>query len=160
MENILSIRKNNSFQEKRKIILLDNNKDSQNGEILSEKNSEKENQNQDFMYSINDNENHDKIDVNDFIKKEEKDEGRILTESDFIDFFYNPFYKRGICSHKHQEILCECNSVILKYFSIENILYNQILLENLFEDYKWNNPYLKNILNNNSLNYFKNIIEK
>ena len=160
MENILSIRKNNSFQEKRKIILLDNNKDSQNGEILSEKNSEKENQNQDFMYSINDNENRDKIDVNDFIKKEEKDEGRILTESDFIDFFCNPFYKRGICSHKHQEILCECNSVILKYFSIENILYNQILLENLFEDYKWNNPYLKNILNNNSLNYFKNIIEK
>ena len=112
------------------------------------------------MYSINDNENRDKIDVNDFIKKEEKDEGRILTESDFIDFFCNPFYKRGICSHKHQEILCECNSVILKYFSIENILYNQILLENLFEDYKWNNPYLKNILNNNSLNYFKNIIEK
>ena len=62
MENILSIRKNSSFQEKRKIILLDNNKDSQNGEILSEKNSEKENQNQDFMYSINDNENRDKID--------------------------------------------------------------------------------------------------
>lgn len=37
MENILSIRKNSSFQEKRKIIQLDNNNDSQNGEILSAK---------------------------------------------------------------------------------------------------------------------------
>ena len=32
------------------------------------------------------------------------------------------------------------------------------MLENLLKDYKWNNPELNNILNNNSLNKIKNLI--
>ena len=45
---------------------------------------------------------------------------------------------------------------MFQYYSVENILYNQIMLENLFKDYKWNNPELKDIYNNNSLYYIKN----
>ena len=45
-----------------------------------------------------------------------------------------------------------------KHYSVENILYNQIMIENLLRDYKWNNPELKNIFNNNSLHYLKIIL--
>ena len=34
------------------------------------------------------------------------------------------------------------------YLSVESILYNQIMLENLFKDYNWNNQELNNIDNN------------
>ena len=30
--------------------------------------------------------------------------------------------------------------MVAKYLTVENLLYNQIRLENLLKDYKWNNP--------------------
>ena len=35
--------------------------------------------------------------------------------------------------------------MVFKYTSIDIILYHQMKLENLLEDYKWNNPELNNI---------------
>ena len=40
-----------------------------------------------------------------------------------------------------QEIISKCNK-------LENILYNQIKMENLMIDYKWNNPDLNKLDNN------------
>ena len=40
-----------------------------------------------------------------------------------------------------------CNNILAKYFSIENLVYNQFMLENLLKDYKWNNPDLNSINN-------------
>jgi len=40
------------------------------------------------------------------------------------------------------------NNILYKYLSIDSLLYNQIKLENLFKDYKWNNPALNEIQNN------------
>ena len=60
------------------------------------------------------------------------------------------------CNIKRQKAICACNNIILKYYSIENILYNQIMIENLLQDYKWNNPELKNILSNDSFGGIKN----
>ena len=34
-----------------------------------------------------------------------------------------------------------------KYYSIENLVYNQFMFENLLKDYKWNNPDLNSIKN-------------
>ena len=34
------------------------------------------------------------------------------------------------------------------------------MFENLLQDYKWNNPDLKNILNNESFGYIKNYLNK
>ena len=47
-----------------------------------------------------------------------------------------------------QKIIQKCNEIISKYYSIENLLYNQIKLENLYKDYKWNNPSLNKFGNN------------
>ena len=59
------------------------------------------------------------------------------------------------CKNNRQEIISKCNKLISQYYSIDNILYNQIKFENLLIDYKWNNPDL-NKLDNNEL-YFYNL---
>ena len=56
------------------------------------------------------------------------------------------------------EFLCLCNEILSKYISIDYILYYQIKLENLFKDYKWNNPELNNIENNELINKLQNFI--
>ena len=45
-----------------------------------------------------------------------------------------------------------------KYLSIDNLLYNQLILEGLFKDYKWNNPSLRNILDNSSIKDLRTIV--
>lgn len=105
---------------------------------------------------INDDE---KIIANDDIDKGEKKE-RILPKRNCIDFIFNTFYCEKYGYSERQKIICYCNNLMLKHYSVEYILYNQFLMENLFEDYKWNNPKLKNILNNNSLNLIKSYLKK
>ena len=98
---------------------------------------------------------------NNLIEKEVEQE-RILPKPRFLDLIYNTFEENCYCCcHcKRQELICACNKIIYQYYSIENILYNQIMIENLFEDYKWNNPELKNIFNNKSLYEIKNNLSK
>ena len=43
-----------------------------------------------------------------------------------------------------------------KYLSIDYLLSNMICLESLFKDYKWNNPSLNKIENNNLVVKLKN----
>ena len=52
-----------------------------------------------------------------------------------------------------------CNRILLKYISIDFILAQQIKLENLLTDYKWNNPSLKQLENNNFIKELKALIE-
>ena len=44
------------------------------------------------------------------------------------------------------------------YLSVESILYNQIMLENLFKDYNWNNRELNNIDSNEFIIKLKKMI--
>ena len=55
-----------------------------------------------------------------------------------------------------QEIIDKCNEIILKYYSVENILYNQLMLEILSKDYKWNDPELNKLDNNKLILQLKN----
>lgn len=55
-----------------------------------------------------------------------------------------------------QEIIDKCNEIILKYYSVENILYNQLMLEILLKDYKWNVPELNKLDNNKLILQLKN----
>ena len=57
-----------------------------------------------------------------------------------------------------QQIISKCNEIISKYYSIEYIIYNLIKLENLFRDYRWNNPALNNYENNELIIELKNLI--
>ena len=80
-----------------------------------------------------------------------------LPKLSFFSYLINFFYCENCkCHSKNQIIISKCNDIVSKYYSIENILYNQILIENLLNDYKWNEPLLKDIKNNEliiNLNY-------
>ena len=82
----------------------------------------------------------------------------ILPKYHFFDFICNLF---SCCckNNKKQKCITTCNEIREKYYSIENILYNQLMMENLLKDYKWNNPdlkFIKNIQLIDKLNYIIN----
>ena len=64
-----------------------------------------------------------------------------------MQFFLNNIY---CCLKKYdsQNIIHLCNKIIYKYSSIDSFVKNQILMENLLKDYKWNDPSLNDIENN------------
>ena len=65
----------------------------------------------------------------------------------FFDFFLNNIYC-CLKKNKSQKIIHLCNKIIYNYASIDTIIKNQILFENLIKDYKWNDPSLNNIEKN------------
>ena len=79
-----------------------------------------------------------------------KDDSLELPRLHFFDYIFNNLYcsKKCCCDYKKQILITESNNIVYKYFSVENLLYNQIMLENMLKDYKWNNPRLKSIKNN------------
>ena len=106
-----------------------------------------------FMPLIDDNKiNEESIkDIKDFedIGENDIDEIRQLRKLHFFDFFLNNLYINRICKkQKAQRIINGCNKILHKYASIDTIVYNQMLIENLVKDYKWNDPSLNNVENN------------
>ena len=72
-------------------------------------------------------------------------------------FVLNNFYSE-CCKKKNQEKINLINYIIQKYMSYDSLLYNQILLENLFMDYRWNNKILKYIQSNQTINLLNPIL--
>ena len=79
-----------------------------------------------------------------------------LKKLHFYDYFFNNIYSKCCGKYKNQELINNANKIIYKYLSIDSLLYNQIKLESLFKDYKWNNPVLNNIQNNKMIIKLKN----
>ena len=98
------------------------------------------------------------IQDNNEIEKEDKRK-RILPRLRFTDFILNNFsiFSKK-CKSNKQDIISKCNQLIGKYYSIETVLYNQIKMENLLKDYKWNNPDLANVNNNELIIQLNNSI--
>jgi len=93
---------------------------------------------------------------------EEKEEGKIFVDNDekeieeekvknstekldlpslhFFDFIINKLYFKFFGYSRKQSLINSCNDILEEFISIENIVYNQMKLENLWNDYKWNNP--------------------
>lgn len=71
-----------------------------------------------------------------------------LKKIGFYQFYINYLYS-NICfkNNKTQNIINVCNEIINKYSSIDRIIYNQIILENLLKDYRWNNNELRDLRN-------------
>ena len=102
----------------------------------------------------------EKIDVEDnkeLIDENKEDYDR-LPKLRFVDFIFNNLYNGKLCKINRQKIIHKCNEILSKYYSIENLLYNQIKLENLYKDYKWNNPSLNKFGNNELIIQLKNLI--
>ena len=77
----------------------------------------------------------------------------------FMERLNHPVYNNvyGDCCKPSttQGIISSCNDLISKYYSIDAVIYNQLRLENLFRDYKWNNPQLNSIGNNDIMAQIK-----
>ena len=58
----------------------------------------------------------------------------------FIDFLCHNLYFEFFGPSSRQALIGSCNDIVAKYITIESILYNQMKLEYLWKDYKWNNP--------------------
>ena len=101
-------------------------------DLLLENDLEEEDNGQ-INYAINSDKECDINNDIDFINKE-NEEKRLLPKLRFIDFIYNTFYSECCCHQKKQQLISACNDIILEYYSIENILYNQFMIENLFLD--------------------------
>ena len=88
---------------------------------------------------------------------------RILPKYSFMQFFLNNIYCKNCkgCAkyEKQQEILEICNTINMRYLSLDSILYNQIIFENLVRDYNWNNSLLNNVKNNELILKLKTLIE-
>ena len=90
--------------------------------------------------------------INDIDEKDKIDEEKNIDEDDvkkkcsinlpfmrFYDFLVHQFYFKCFGPSKKQAFIDSCNNVIAKYMTVENLIYNQIRLENLLKDYRWNN---------------------
>jgi len=89
--------------------------------------------------------------------KVNKNEERPIPKLTFIDFMLNKVYFEKCCKvSNRQKLISSCNNIVSKYYTIEYIIYNQIKLENLLKDYKWNDPKLQSIDNNELIINLKN----
>ena len=75
----------------------------------------------------------------------------------FRHFFLNGFYLKCFNRINENKVIDLCNYILSKYISIDLLLYNQIMFENLLKDYTWNNPGLTNINKNKLINRLINI---
>ena len=108
---------------------------------------------------INENFGNENEDVHDIYESEKENrKKRILPKFRFIDFLFNNFYSNKTCKNIRQQIIAKYNDLITKYYSIETIVFNQIKMENLLKDYKWNNPDLADINNNELIIQLNNLI--
>ena len=65
----------------------------------------------------------------------DKDKYKNLKKFRFIHFFLNNLHLKCLNHFKQQEILYLCNEILLKYLSIDSIMYNQMIFENLLKDF-------------------------
>ena len=79
-----------------------------------------------------------------------------LKQLHFYDYFFNNLYSNCCKRRYNQEIINNVNNIAYKYLSVDYLLYNQMKLENLFKDYKWNNPALNDVQNNKLIIKLKN----
>ena len=137
VENPLIIRSNENENE--------NNNQSSGHNIINEDSSTDEN-----LEDIN-NEEVDIEGVNNEYKLN-------LPKLSFFDFLFANMYCICCVKNKKQEIIKECNEIITKISSIDKIMVNMIILENIIMDYKWNNPELKIFKNNDLLKKLNKLI--
>ena len=123
--------------------------------LLNRDDDNKEAKDIEIINTINDEElKGSDVDKNIFIKKEDK--RRNLPKISFLQYFLNNIYCQCCRKNQKQVLIDICNKIVLKYTSIDYILLNQIKLENLFKDYKWNDPSLNDIKNNELIIGLKN----
>ena len=137
---------------------LSNEKKENNLEIMDALNKSQP------LISKKSHEEENKININNSMNEEIFEENKInetspftLNKLYFYHFYFNNIYCICCKTIKNQERINITNEILYKYLSIDHLLFNQMILEKLFKDYKWNNPSLNNIQNNKMIIKLKNI---
>jgi hypothetical protein len=151
---------NNNKMDNKKNINSNNNIMVELSDDFDKKNNLIEKDNNDLNNKeSNDNKiNKEKDDSDKFENNNVDNNNRYLPKLHFYDYFINNIYMKKCCSSNKQNIISACNEIILKLYSVDNILHNIIMLENLFKDYKWNDPNLNDIENNEMIKNLKSLI--
>ena len=150
IENILTVKRKRKFNKPNFSIELTDSINDENKNKTFEPLIEKGN-NTEHNDKITNNLNEKKI--NSYDNDESKE---TLKKLHFFDFILNNIYYDFLFKKNNsQQIINGCNEIISNYASLDSIIYNQILLENLLKDYKWNNPELNNIECNNLITELK-----
>ena len=114
------------------------------------------------LYSDDSNIDNSNLIINDFDEDNDDIYDRIteLPKFHFFDFLFNNLYNKKCCkTFKRQKLISNSEEILYKYFSVDNIVYNQIIFENLMKDYIWNNPKMKSIYNNELIKGLTNDID-
>jgi hypothetical protein len=154
IQNILS--KVNKVEPKNKNNIELSSDFNKNEKLINNQNTEKEIVIKDeFNEKDNINEK-----SNDFQYEASEDNSLELPKLRMFDYIFNNIYctKKCCCNYKRQMLISTSNDILGKYFSIEKLLYNQIMIENIIKDYKWNNHRLKSIQNNELVSKLKNYL--
>ena len=129
-----------------------NDLDNDSPLIDEQSNEDKENKN---IASINDKDNNNE---KKYSNEDNSDASSFaLKKLCFYDFLINNIYFKCCKRMRNQEIINTTNKIVYKYLSIDSLLISQMKIENLFKDYKWNNPLLNNVQNNKMIVELKNI---
>ena len=133
LENIL-------LKESKKIIKLED----LNPNISYDKTKEYKNFEDNILYKSDDNFQNENliinkiedINLNQEIEKENNNIEIKLPKLKFWDFLLNNIYLKCCPFKKKQKLIDTSNEILYKYFSVENIIYNQIKFECLMKDYQ------------------------
>jgi len=141
IKDLNEVKLNKDFNKKEEFLIYNiNNELNENDLILDDIDYEKEKINEDNKAHNNNNNNES------FIK---------MPKLHFWDFLLNNIYFKKLWKSDKQELISISSEIIEKYYSLENILYNQIKLENLLKDYKWNTQNLNCLIENELINKLK-----
>ena len=154
IQNILS--KVNKVEPKNKNNIELSSDFNKNEKLINNQNTEKEIVIKDeFNEKDNINEK-----SNDLKYEASEDNSLELPKLRMFDYIFNNIYctKKCCFNYKRQMLISTSNDLLSKYFSIEKLLYNQIMIENIIKDYKWNNHRLKSIQNNELVSKLKNYL--
>jgi len=137
---------NSVLKDNDSLMPLSNDNINFKSKIINESASDDESLKSNFIQNKDIEKNYDNFD----------EKGIKMPKLQLFDYLLNNVYSFKNWNSAKQEVITYCKEILLKYFSVEHILYNQIKLENLFLDYKWNNPNLKYIKNNEYIDKLKN----
>lgn len=152
MQKILN---NSNFKQEKKIMKKEEINEDIRDLNREENLIEKSNDNQNLLIINDENENEDdKIIIDNGFNFGNEN----FLNLNFFDFLFNTFYDGKCCKIEKKKFIEKCKEIISKYYSMEYIISNQIILENLLKDYRWNDPRLNNINNNELISQLKNII--
>ena len=145
IDKILTSRKIQKYEEKN---LKKKVKDIELGHVENEGNNIDSNKESPLISDVPDEKNLN-IKDDDDNKKDDEDDYQNFKNLNFLDFILHNFSCCKCCQKGNKgEIIETCNDILSKYIYVDILLYNQIMIENLLKDYKWNEPQLSSIKSN------------